>query len=847
MPPEVKVRLSVEGTPEALAAFRSVQAQAQATGKASGKAFAPLSGALSGIKGLLAGAAAAFTVGALVSFGKEVIDNVEALGRMAVGLGTTVEHMSGLSVAATLADSDLETASGTVGKLAKSVDALKNGSPIATAAFARLGLAAKDFAGDDSIVWYETVARKLSQLADGGAKTAVAMALMGKNARAALPTMKQYIDLGGRQGAEAKALEMGVMVDAVTLSRVAALADAMKTLKMEATGVALQFMRGFAPSAVQTINALSGSADGAANSFRSLGDALGWVLRLIVPVVNLFETAGVNLARVTLRTLYSMSALGLAAQGRFKDAKAEMDRLKVAVQTMESESDARIAARNAAVKAPVKDVKTPDGRDRVQEERDAAAAARADAAAAARLARKKQAIEDELKLTLDGYKAQDAVAKRAYDGFDMGLDDYFARRRELVEKSLAAEIAALDKQRALADQEKDPAKRGSEQDRIATAARSAALAAEAELKAIESEESEASDKSLQAALAAQKKILEARGEVHAARMIEIAEETRAERDRLTRVGLKGPALEDGVAAFHAQAVAQADFEEQLRQAQETLSNLQDSTNVTPEQIAGLKAVADALREIAVAAGTAAVKAVDDLDKGITKLAAQPKQLSAMGSTLANAFGSWLGGAINQVNSLGDAFRSLAGTIAQAVQQALAMKFATWLIGGIPGLSEGGKVEKKASGGLVRGPGSSTSDSVFALLSNGEYVVRAYAAAQPGVMAQLEAINRGTPRSFSGPRRYSDGGVVSQAPFMTSRDYAIQQFADGGPVQSALAATAAARAGGQAGSQFGGSLTLNLPPGVSVGDAKAYIESPDGSRSIVKLISKNRRAIGSALR
>ena len=230
MPPEVKVRLSVQGTPEVLAAFRSVQAQAQAAGKSSGRAFAPLAGALSGIKGLLAGAAAAFSAGALMSFGKATLDNIEKLGRLADELGTTVEHMSGLSVAANLADSDVETLSGTMGKLTKSVDDLRNGSPTATAAFARLGLTAKDFPGEDTARWYETVAIRLSKLADGGSKSAAAMALMGKNGRAALPILKQIVVLGGLQGAEAKAQAMGVLVDATTLALVRQLGDSMKIL-----------------------------------------------------------------------------------------------------------------------------------------------------------------------------------------------------------------------------------------------------------------------------------------------------------------------------------------------------------------------------------------------------------------------------------------------------------------------------------------------------------------------------------------------------------------------------------------------------------------------------------------
>jgi hypothetical protein len=735
VPPEVKVRISVEGTPEALAAFRSVQAQAQVTGRASGKAFAPLSGALSGIKGLLAGAAAAFSVGALASFGKQVLDNVEKMGRLAEELGTTVEHMSGLSLAATLADSDLETVSATMGSLAKNVDALKNKEPAATAAFHRLHLGAKDFPGEDTALWYGVVADRLSKIADGGAKTAGAMALMGKNGRAALPIMKQYVELGGPAGAEAAARAIGVYVDAQTLRDVRALGDSLKLVKMGAAGAALEFSKGFSPALVRTIDALAGSADGAASSFESMGQMLAWLLGLAVPAVNVFDQMAMNLARWGLGVVASMDATRLAALGRFTEARRTLDALKWQREDMDAEVASRIAARNRAIKAPVPDVKSPPGRDRVLDDPKAAAK---DAAASAALARQKQAIEDELKLKLDGYKVDEDDAKRAYDGYLMGLDDYFARRRELVEKRLAAEIAALDQQRALADKEKDPAKRGAEQDRIATAASSAALEAEAQLKDIASEESDASDKSLQASLAALKKILEARGEVHKARMLEIAEEAQVERERLTRAGSSPGDVEAGVANFRGQLEARADYEDQLRQAQADLEAVKSLDNITPEDIARLNAVADALGRVAVALGPSAVKDAKDFKREATEVVTTERELTATGRTFAGALGSWLGSSINQVNSLSDAFRSLGLAIMQAVQQMLAMKIAESLFSLIPGMS----ATKKARGGLIRGPGTSMSDSIFALLSNGEYVVRAFAVAQPGVLAHLEAINRG---------------------------------------------------------------------------------------------------------
>ena len=59
---------------------------------------------------------------------------------------------------------------------------------------------------------------------------------------------------------------------------------------------------------------------------------------------------------------------------------------------------------------------------------------------------------------------------------------------------------------------------------------------------------------------------------------------------------------------------------------------------------------------------------------------------------------------------------------------------------------------KATGGYISGPGTSTSDSIPAMLSDGEFIVNADAVAQPGVRDTLEALNA--------RRRYATGGYVS---------------------------------------------------------------------------------------
>lgn len=77
------------------------------------------------------------------------------------------------------------------------------------------------------------------------------------------------------------------------------------------------------------------------------------------------------------------------------------------------------------------------------------------------------------------------------------------------------------------------------------------------------------------------------------------------------------------------------------------------------------------------------------------------------------------------------------------------------VAGQVGATPAGQVDGYAEGGLIRGPGSGTSDSILARLSNGEFVMRADAVRHYG-SALLQRLNsRQLPR-------FADGGLVSNA-------------------------------------------------------------------------------------
>ena len=104
------------------------------------------------------------------------------------------------------------------------------------------------------------------------------------------------------------------------------------------------------------------------------------------------------------------------------------------------------------------------------------------------------------------------------------------------------------------------------------------------------------------------------------------------------------------------------------------------------------------------------------------------------------------------------FRGLAVSILQDLSRMLikmalfnAMKAAMSAWGG-GGFKDGGMVQQFSNGGAVWGAGTATSDSIPAMLSNGEFVINA--ASTRRHRALLEAINK---------NRYASGGVVGVAP------------------------------------------------------------------------------------
>ncbi|RWT95927.1 phage tail length tape measure family protein [Raoultella ornithinolytica] len=177
-----------------------------------------------------------------------------------------------------------------------------------------------------------------------------------------------------------------------------------------------------------------------------------------------------------------------------------------------------------------------------------------------------------------------------------------------------------------------------------------------------------------------------------------------------------------------------------------------------------------LKELATTPGEAG----DKVREMIRQLEEQLGKLNQAGNELTQTFRDGLQSGIESslmglakgTMNLRDAVKNLALTIinsmAQMAAQQLAQMATSSLIGSSGGM--GGLMASvfAADGGHVRGPGSTTSDSIPAMLSDQEFVTRAAVVQQPGALDFLHAFNRHGMAAVQGwlPRvRHATGGLA----------------------------------------------------------------------------------------
>lgn len=171
----------------------------------------------------------------------------------------------------------------------------------------------------------------------------------------------------------------------------------------------------------------------------------------------------------------------------------------------------------------------------------------------------------------------------------------------------------------------------------------------------------------------------------------------------------------------------------------------------------------------------ALQKYDEEQQKINTISKIQQTSNQLAKDFSGAITDWITGA----KSFGDAMKSvLQQLISQLIQAALYATIVAACTGGGGGFAarwKGAFGNAFASGGAVAGPGTGTSDSVPAMLSNGEYVLNAQAVDRLGVPF-LNGLNTGRLRGFASGGLVGSGGAynhpVNAASSSSSRSNSI---------------------------------------------------------------------------
>lgn len=158
--------------------------------------------------------------------------------------------------------------------------------------------------------------------------------------------------------------------------------------------------------------------------------------------------------------------------------------------------------------------------------------------------------------------------------------------------------------------------------------------------------------------------------------------------------------------------------------------------------------------------TAINQKYDEQQQKINTISKIQQTSNQLAKDFSGAITDWITGA----QSFGDAMKSiLKQLIAQLIQAAIYATIVAACTGGGGGFAARWKAafgKGLASGGSVAGPGTGTSDSIPAMLSNGEYVLNAQAVDRLGVPF-LNGLNTGRLRGFASGGLVGSGGAYNR--------------------------------------------------------------------------------------
>lgn len=749
-----------------------------------------------GVNGVLANLGAAVSVAGLTAMVKSAIDTGDALDEMSQRVGVSVETLSVWKPAAEQSGVSGESFEKGLRKLATTMVEAATGSETAARGFSAAGVELKNQDGTlratDQVLL--DLADRFKAMPDGAQKSALAVQLFGKSGAELIPFLNQ-----GRDGIDALATEMqalGVQMSSETAAQAGTFNDALDKLKLAGSSIGNQIVSSLLPA----LNDMAGGMVESAKQGGSLRAILdGIVLALKVLALG---AATVGKAFVALGEAIGggIAAAVLALSGNVDAAKAVIADLKGnlvrRLDELASFRDSLFDPKPIEIKAP-KIQADPELLEKLSRP-----SGKAGDAASARTGLIKAELDAELALLKTGLDRQQLALDQALDDRLISIRDYYTRKTGLDQQAIDAEIAR--KQAELVRNRQVAETGTTENDRLR--AKAEVAKAESELISLNHRRAEAEQTNARAAAQAERELTDAL----AGAREELAQITGSAADADRRAAIErgyrelkarllaendagGASLVDRLIDVKAAQANLAALEAQWRQVTERLRNAQDA--IQTQQQAGLLTESQAraqivslqqqsaaemerllptMQQAAAAIGPEAVTRVQAFSNELarTRLVVDEVAVAISGGAqdaLARMFESIATGAA----TAREAFLQFGQSVLQMIARIAAQKLAQQIFSAFAGASGGGGAGF-ATGGYVSGPGTSTSDSIPARLSAGEYVLRATAVRRVGV-AFLDAINGLStgPRFNAGRLALAEGGMVPPAATPSASGSAIR--------------------------------------------------------------------------
>ena len=826
------------------------------------------------VKGLLAGLGMSLSVAGFAAMIKSAIDSADHLNKLSQKIGISVEALSTLRFAAQLSDVSLETLQKGIKGLSQNITEANTGIGDGAQMFDALGISVKN--ADGSMKSTEAVllqvADVFANLEDGAVKTALAVKLFGKSGMDMIPFLNQ--GAAGITQLTAEAERLGLKLTTETARSAEAFNDNLTALKASSSSLGIALARDFLPELTNITNAMREAAN-EAGTLKALWVGLGGVGNLIFNGTEI-KRARDEVARIQelVDSTRKKVDTGKAPvpfmpfDVKFNDGAMATLRKNLAQWEQELAGARKRLDDLTSPKRP--EEKTPTGKPTEDMQRIAcvvsggqwvngkcekkSAGGGEKDTTGAQLAVVKAQAEAEFKVLKEGLDLQKTALDRALDDRLVSIRNYYGRKTQIEQQAIDQELGAkqqeLTAQSAIAVGGKDEAQR---------------LRAKAEVKKLEGEITVLNMKRGEVEVA----------NAHAAAKVEkeLADELARVRDRLAEIrgGMGGevtrarlereyqPLIEKlqrmgdttGAADVGRLINVEADLAELARLERQygvvtermaiherELQVQKDAGMLTETQMrrgvlelhqhtaAEVDGLIPKMQELAASTGSEeAINRVARLKVEVAGLKTEADDVATrINGDVENAFATMFEQIGSGAKSAKDAFADFARSVISAINRIAAQKIAEELFGGMSKGGSGGlgglisglfQWAGFASGGYVTGPGTTTSDSIPARLSAGEYVLRAEAVRRVGVEF-LHALNGGlaAPR-WLGPRlAFAEGGLVPD----------IAQAPAAAPSQSVR-------------------IVNVIDPGI----AADYLNSAAGEKTILNVLSRNGSAVRELLR